>query len=251
MTDTGKDVHAVAVLRPLDPAMSPEDLLVYTARVSNPSNQANFETGAKLLAYCIKNKHWSVFEQGALTISIKCSRVIAAQLLRHRGFTFQEFSQRYAVVPPEFRWSRPRRQGLKNRQVGGETLAPEIRTLVTGVFEKHERAAASDYKMLTEAFGVAREVARDLLPLSVETHLYVHGTVRQWIHYCAARMEEHAQEEHQQIAKECWAIVKEFFPETWAAVEDLSPSHTPTPSGSTPSPCPSTSTTSVSIPENS
>lgn len=210
----------VAITQPCIPGISTaEELLVYTARVSSPQNQLDTETGPRLLRYCIRNHHWSVFEQASVTMEIECSRAIAAQILRHRGFTFQEFSQRYSEVQPVFHWAEPRGQGKSNRQAGEVEAAEGMRVAVIMSQEMTEDDALVEYRNLLGE-GVAREVAREVLPLSIGTRLYVNGTIRQWIHYCDVRMEGHTQIEHRRIATECWEVLKELFPVTCAAVEE-------------------------------
>lgn len=184
-----------------------EDLIVYAARVSNPANQENTNTGPKLLAYCMTNGHWSVFEQASFTVEIKTSRAIAAQILRHRSFTFQEFSQRYAVVE-EMEPVELRRQGTKNRQ-GGEEIMDDPH-LIKSV-EQATKQSMSIYKSLIDQ-GVSKESARMILPLTVQTTLYMNGTVRSWIHYLRQRLDMHAQKEHRLIAEEIKKIFNTQFP---------------------------------------
>lgn len=189
--------------------LTAEELIVYCARVSNPSNQLNVETGEKLLRYCLRNGHWSIFETASMTVEIETSRAIAAQILRHRSFTFQEFSQRYAVAT-EFEPVELRSQDLKNRQGSGEVVDPEIKhwwgaingdataqAVVQDVLHSSERT----YKRLIEA-GVSKETARMVLPLCTRTTLYMTGSVRSWIHYFEQRCSPHAQKEHRLLAEE-------------------------------------------------
>jgi thymidylate synthase (FAD) len=185
-----------------------EQLLVFCARISNPANQLNTETGAKLLAYCIKNKHWSVFEQADMTVEIKTSRAISAQILRHKSFSFQEFSARYSEVstvePLEWRM-----QGKTNRQVGdGEVdLTPELASKVRDA----QVSAQVVYKNLIAA-GVAKECARMVLPMNSSTTIYAKGSVRSWIHYLEVRCSEHTQKEHRDIALAIRDIFSAQFP---------------------------------------
>lgn len=199
---------------------SAEDLLVYTARVSNPSNQLNLDTGPRLLRYCIKHGHWSVFEQASMTVEIKTSRAIAAQILRHRSFCFQEFSQRYAVATE----SEPielRSQDTKNRQGSGEVFDPEIPALqakASDVISKTIDLSFLVYDQLIAA-GVSKETARFVLPLSTQTTLYMTGSVRSWIHYFQQRCSDHAQKEHRLIALQIRdEIFKLEFPHTYEAL---------------------------------
>lgn len=185
-----------------------EDLMVYCARVSNPSNQLNTATGAKLLAYCIQHGHWSVFETASMTVEITTSRAIAAQILRHRSFSFQEFSQRYSEAPG-FEEVELRKQAASNRQSSTEVIQkgefPEI------VMRQALAAAEKAYAGLLD-MGVARECARMVLPLATTTTLYMTGSVRSWIHYLAQRLDEHTQKEHRLIAEQVQTIFAAQFP---------------------------------------
>ena len=204
--------------------LTPEQLIVYIARVSNPSNQMNHETADKLIRYLIKNKHWSPFEHVSMTIEIKTSRAIAAQILRHRSFSFQEFSQRYAEVT-EFEPFELRKQAEKNRQSSSEVFNPEINALLGGKKEKALARVAwllhqcqDAYKLLIEA-GVAKESARMILPLTTQTTIYMTGTIRSWIHYLDIRCDEHTQLEHREIAESIKEIFIQQFPEISKALE--------------------------------
>ena len=184
-----------------------EDLIVYAARVSNPSNQLNTETGAKLLRYCIQHGHWSVFETASMTLEITTSRAISAQLIRHRSFTFQEFSQRYAVAT-DFEPVELRKQAQNNRQSSSEIIEDEhCYTLLGEAFYRAETV----YNDLLAA-GVARECARMVLPMATQTTLYMTGSVRSWIHYFQQRCSEHAQKEHRLIAEAARDIFNQQFP---------------------------------------
>lgn len=188
-----------------------EDIIVYCARVSNPSNQLNIDTGAKLLNYCVKHGHWSIFEQVDMTVEIKTSRAIAAQILRHKTFSFQEFSQRYAEVQ-EFEDIELRMQGKTNRQVGDEVVNPELdNELASSLIEQHVEASKTLYNRLIEC-GVAKECARMVLPLNVQTTLYMKGNIRSWIHYLQLRTKEDTQKEHRLIAEEIKKIFINEFP---------------------------------------
>ena len=196
-----------------------EQLMAYIARVSNPSNQDN-EKYAGLLKYCIKHNHWSVFEQSTMTLEIETTRAIAAQILRHRSFTFQEFSQRYAssndlgdINLPELR-----KQDLKNRQNSTDDLDPEI-------VDKFERqmitlfsSAKSLYTQMLDA-GVAKECARMVLPLCTPTRIYMTGSCRSWIHYINLRSAHGTQKEHMEIAEGCRKVFTEQFPAVSEALE--------------------------------
>lgn len=198
----------------IDGIKTAEELIVYCARVSNPSNQLNTETGPKLINYCIRNKHWSIFEQASMCVEIKTSRAIAAQILRHKSFSFQEFSQRYAEVfaLEQLEW---RLQGKTNRQVGDENveLPIELNQLVSDA----QLACLKAYGSLVQS-GVAKECARMVLPLNTETTLYMNGTIRSWLHYFEVRCDTHTQKEHRDIALAIRELFKSQFPVISAAL---------------------------------
>jgi thymidylate synthase (FAD) len=184
-----------------------EETMAYIARVSNPANQDN-PNYAKLLKYCIQHNHWSVFEQSTMTLEIETNRGIAAQILRHRSFTFQEFSQRYAdssllgdIPVPELR-----RQDTKNRQNSIDDLDPRKRAYMEGMIEIHFKEAQDLYNKLLES-GVAKECARFVLPLATPTRIYMTGSCRSWIHYINLRSANGTQKEHMEIAE----AVKKIF----------------------------------------
>ena len=194
--------------------------IAYCARVSNPSNQGN-DSFDGLLKYCIKHKHWSIFEQAFMTLEIETSRAIAAQILRHRSFTFQEFSQRYAdssllgekIPIPEFR-----RQDTKNRQNSIDDLdAFEVQRLEMQTQTLFDSAMALYQQMLDK--GVAKECARMVLPLAVPTRMYMSGSLRSWMHYIDLRSANGTQKEHMEIAIACKEIFSEQFPTIGAALE--------------------------------
>ena len=190
-----------------------EETMGYVARVSNPKNQDNPKV-AGLLSYCIKHGHWSVFEQAHLTVEIETTRGLAAQILMHRSFTYQEFSQRYAdssmlgeVIPlPELR-----RQDDNNRQNSIDDLDPFIVQDSDLKMQRHFVEGMKLYKEMLDA-GVAKECARFVLPLATPTKLYMTGSVRSWIHYINLRSAHGTQKEHMQIAENCRAIFNEQFP---------------------------------------
>ncbi len=196
-----------------------EKTMAYIARVSNPSNQDN-EKYAGLLRYCIKHNHWSVFEQSSMTLEIETTRAIAAQILRHRSFTYQEFSQRYAASTtlgdidlPELR-----RQDEKNRQNSTDDLDPEV----VEKLNKQMITLFSSSKALYESMlkqGVAKECARFVLPLATPTRIYMTGSCRSWIHYINLRSAHGTQKEHMDIANACRAIFVEQFPAVSEALE--------------------------------
>jgi thymidylate synthase (FAD) len=199
---------------------NPEETMAYIARVSNPANQDNpsFEG---LLKYCIKHGHWSVFEQAFLTVEIETTRAIAAQILRHRSFTYQEFSQRYAdssllaeAIPvPELR-----RQDTKNRQNSIDDLDPEFVELSTRQIDTYFKQGMSLYQHLLDC-GVAKECARMVLPLATPTRIYMTGSCRSWVHYITLRSANGTQKEHMEIANACKEIFCEQFPTVGKALE--------------------------------
>ena len=196
-----------------------EQHIAYCARVSNPNNQDN-EKFAGLLKYCIKHQHWSIFEQAFMTLEIETTRGIAAQVLRHRSFTFQEFSQRYAstelltnIELPELR-----RQDDKNRQNSIDDLDPEVVDKLNRQMVTLFSSANSLYKQMLE-LGVAKECARFVLPLATPTRMYMSGSIRSWIHYIELRGANGTQKEHMDIALSCKEIFKKEFPIISEALE--------------------------------
>ena len=196
-----------------------EKTMAYIARVSNPANQDN-ENYAKLLAYCIKHNHWSVFEQSSMTLEIETTRGIAAQILRHRSFTFQEFSQRYAdssllgeIPVPELR-----RQDTKNRQNSIDDLSDDMKRDLWLKINDHFQEAMQLYKELLDK-GVAKECARFVLPLATPTRIYMTGSCRSWIHYINLRSAHGTQKEHMDIALACKEVFKQQFPSVAEALE--------------------------------
>lgn len=190
--------------------LSPEELIVYVARVSNPANQLNSETADRLLAYLIKSGHWSPFEMADMCVEIVTSRGIAQQLLRHRSFSFQEFSQRYAKVT-EFEPVQLRYQAEKNRQSSTDALDE---TDATYFNQRVQQLLESSQELYNEMLdnNVAKECARFILPLTTQTRLYMKGNIRSWIHYLEPRCSKHTQLEHRQIALEIREIFKLHFP---------------------------------------
>jgi thymidylate synthase (FAD) len=190
-----------------------EKLIAYCARVSNPNKQNN-ENYAKLLKYCIDHKHFSIFEQSFMTMEINTTRGLAAQILRHRSFTFQEFSQRYAdttLLAEDIPVFELRRQDTKNRQNSIDDISDELRVKWNTKIREHFAKAKSIYDDMIKD-GVAKECARFVLPLATPTRLYVSGTVRSWIHYIDLRSANGTQKEHMDIANECKQIFTEQFP---------------------------------------
>lgn len=208
--------------------MTPEELIVYIARVSNPGNQMNTETSDKLIRYLIGHKHVSPFEQADMGVEIITSRAIAQQIIRHWSLSVQEFSQRYAEVT-DMEPVQIRRQADKNRQSSSEEFDPmlKFRDQITGEpFETHAGSAVYHhiessqilYKALLEA-GVAKESARMILPLTTQTKMYLKGNIRDWMHYLGERTKDHTQLEHRQIAVEIQKIFIENFPMISKALE--------------------------------
>ncbi len=190
-----------------------EKLMAYCARVSNPNNQDS-DNYAKLLKYCIDHQHWSIFEQAFLTLQIETSRGIAAQILRHRSFTFQEFSQRYAdttVLADEIPLFELRRQDNKNRQNSVDDISDEIKSKWGMKIREHFAKSKALYDGMI-ADGIAKECARFILPLAIPTRLYVSGSIRSWIHYIQLRSSNGTQKEHMIIANECKKIFIDQFP---------------------------------------
>ena len=197
-----------------------EQTMAYIARVSNPNNQEN-PNYAGLLKYCIKHNHWSVFEQATMTLEIETTRGIAAQILRHRSFTFQEFSQRYAdtnLIAEDIPLPELRRQDTKNRQNSTDDLPADLKIELYSKIQDHFDAAQNLYKELLEA-DVAKECARFVLPLATPTRLYMTGSVRSWLHYIDLRSAHGTQKEHMQIAEEVRCIFTCQFPAVSAALE--------------------------------
>lgn len=197
--------------------LTAEELTVYIARVSNPSNQTNTDTAPKLLAYCIRNGHWSVFEHVHMTVEIETSLAIATQILRHRSFTFQQFSQRYADVSKLGDILEPFELRMKavggNRQGSSAEVADSIRA-------DNNQIAVGNYLGLL-AHGVAPESARFVLPQCTKTRLYMTGNLRSWIHYLTQRLEPHAQKEHREVAESILVHFKRQFPITYEACSTI------------------------------
>jgi thymidylate synthase (FAD) len=187
-----------------------EKVMGYCARVSNPSNQENHDTASKLLRYCIKHRHWSIFEMSSMCLEIHTTRAISAQVLRHRSFSFQEHSQRYAPAM-DVDLPRLRRQDLKNRQNSIDDIDPMDEMFLTGKIDQHFREAQDLYQQLLDK-GVAKECARAVLPLNTTTRLYMSGTIRSWLHYIDLRSWHGTQWEHTQIALNALEILKEQLP---------------------------------------
>ncbi len=193
-----------------------EKLIAYMARVSNPDNQDNPES-ERLIRYLIKHKHWSPFEMVNMCVQIETTRSVAAQILRHRSFSFQEFSQRYAQVAEPSMIPQLRRHDEKNRQNSVDDLdfytVKDFTVKINSLFELSE----SLYNEMLQA-GVAKECARDILPLSTPTKLYMNGTLRSWLHYCDLRCGNGTQYEHKLIADQVKDLIEQEFPTIYAAM---------------------------------
>jgi thymidylate synthase (FAD) len=211
---------SVSHSRNIEGVKTAEEFIAYTARVSNPTNQINNETAPKLLAYLVKHSHWSPFEMVNVCIEIKTTRDIGRQILRHRSFSFQEFSQRYAEVNDNFEFREARIQDLKNRQ---NSLPIDNDSTLSGVWEEIQRKVAiqarDSYNKAIE-LGIAKEQARAVLPEGMtKSTMYMSGTLRSWIHYCQLRMANGTQLEHQLVAIACWKIITEEFPSLNTLIE--------------------------------
>ena len=194
-----------------------EELIAYMARVSNPANQNNTETSQRLIRYLIEHKHWSPFEMVNMCVEINTTRSIAAQILRHRSFSFQEFSQRYAEamgsgVVPELR-----RQDTKNRQNSIDDLDYLRQDLYSAKIQHLFDESYRLYEQMLEE-GIAKECAREVLPLATPTRLYMNGTIRSWIHYCQLRCANGTQEEHRIIATGVYKLLQEHLPNVCAVL---------------------------------
>ena len=197
-----------------------EQTMAYVARVSNPNNQEN-PNYAKLLGYCIKHQHWSVFEQAYMTLEINTTRGLAAQILRHRSFTYQEFSQRYAdssLLSEEIPLPELRRQDTKNRQNSIDDIDDFTKQRFEILIRRYFDQGMDLYREMLDN-GIAKECARFVLPLAVPTKLYMTGSVRSWVHYITLRSANGTQREHMDIAKACRDIFIDQFPTCAEALE--------------------------------
>ena len=197
-----------------------EKHMAYCARVSNPNNQDN-ENYAGLLRYCIKHQHWSIFEQAFMTLEINTTRGLAAQILRHRSFTFQEFSQRYAdtnLLDTNIPLPELRRQDTKNRQNSIDDIPEDQSKMLLGRIQNYFNEGLDLYNELLRE-GIAKECARFVLPLATPTRIYMSGSVRSWMHYIDLRSGHGTQKEHMDIANACKTIFTEQFPTVSEALE--------------------------------
>lgn len=213
------EAKVIGVTKPVvDFIPDSEGIISYAARVSAPRNQTNFDTAEKLLNYCIKNSHWSVFETVSLTMEIKCPRDIARQILRHRSFSFQEFSQRYAEAT-EFITRECRMQDLKNRQNSSHT---EDDSMMDWWYDSQVNLLEDIRSLYEEALnkGVAKEVARVILPEGLTmSSMYMNGTLRSWLHYIDLREKNGTQLEHIEVAKKCKEVIKDYFPSIMSSIK--------------------------------
>jgi thymidylate synthase (FAD) len=216
------NVNLIAISKPTayTDCYNAEQLVAYAARVSNPANQSNTKTASKLVRYLIKENHWSPLEMVHMTMEIKTTRDISRQILRHRSFSFQEFSQRYAESETFIYDREARTQDLKNRQNSVDCVDPGFQEQFTMSQKKVLDFAYKEYNKALDS-GVAKEQARALLPEGLTgTTLYMAGSLRSWIHYCDLRMANGTQKEHMKIARQCWEVIKQHFPDIVAAVEE-------------------------------
>lgn len=213
-------VNLIALSKPsaITGCNTANELIAYTARVSNPANQGNLETAPKLVRYLIKENHWSPFEMVHMTLEINTTRDIARQILRHRSFAFQEFSQRYAVSEG-FELRDCRLQDTTNRQNSVDTDDRELH--VAWLWKQAEllRETKEVYQWALDK-GIAKEQARSVLPEgNTQSTLYMSGSLRSWIHYCQLRMEGGTQKEHREVATLCWKIIEGHFPDVAVGLE--------------------------------
>ena len=197
-----------------------EKHMAYCARVSNPNNQDN-DNYAGLLRYCIKHQHWSIFEQAFMTLEINTTRGLAAQILRHRSFTFQEFSQRYAdtnLLDTNIPLPELRRQDTKNRQNSIDDIPEDQSKMLLGRIQNYFNEGLDLYNELLRE-GIAKECARFVLPLATPTRIYMSGSVRSWVHYIDLRSGHGTQKEHMDIANACKTIFTEQFPTVSEALQ--------------------------------
>ena len=212
---TQREVHTAKFVNITPDA---ERHMAYCARVSNPSNQNNHETAPRLLRYCIKHQHWSIFETASMQVEIETTRAVAAQILRHRSFSFQEFSQRYSSVDQLGTFGVPhlRSQDLKNKQASHDDLDPAFTDLMEKKIQTLYNESLDLYEYMLHK-GVAKECARSILPLGTPTRLYMSGSIRSWIHYIQIRAGIETQLEHRLIAEEVKEIFAEQLPDVFEA----------------------------------
>lgn len=205
-------VKVVSVTQPIDESLDHEQIIAYCARVSNPNNQGNTETMPKLLKYLQDNKHWSPFEMAHAVLEIETSRGISPQILRHRSFSFQEFSQRYQSVDDSgVVIYAARRQDKKNKQNSIDDLPDDVKREWQDRQLQNWRSSFEHYSWALDN-GIAKECARFILPLGSKTRLYMSGTIRSWMHFLETRTHESTQKEHRDIALACREALREHFP---------------------------------------
>jgi thymidylate synthase (FAD) len=205
-------VALISYSKPSEGGDTLQDLVAYCARVSNPANQANKETNEKLIQYLIRNHHWSPLEMVSICLEIETTRDIARQILRHRSFSFQEFSQRYAVADLDFENREARLQDKKNRQSSIEIEDEELETEWENMQNLVSHQATNAYKWALEK-GIAKEQARAVLPEGMtKSRLYMNGTLRSWVHYIQLRSGNGTQKEHREVAIECARVIESIFP---------------------------------------
>uniref|UniRef100_A0A6C0JJ34 Thymidylate synthase n=1 Tax=viral metagenome TaxID=1070528 RepID=A0A6C0JJ34_9ZZZZ len=205
-------VSLISYSKPPSEDKSLQDLVAYCARVSNPSNQNNTETNEKLIRYLTKNNHWSPLEMVNICLEIETTRDIARQILRHRSFSFQEFSQRYAVADLGFEFKEARLQDAKNRQNSNETDDYKLKDTWETIQERVSETAETAYKWAIEN-GIAKEQARAVLPEGMTvSRMYMNGTLRSWVHYIQLRSGNGTQKEHREVAIKCAEVIDSIFP---------------------------------------
>jgi len=219
------EVNLVGITQPIgvEGVTTANELIAYAARVSNPGNQNNEKTAPKLLRYLIRENHWSPFEMVSVTMEIKTTRDISRQIIRHRSFSFQEFSQRYAVSEGFIQDREARKPHPTNRQLSMVDEDAGRQQTAQDMFSEMQsevvRVAREQYELALDA-GIAKEQARALLPEGLtETTLYMAGTLRSWLHYCELRRGHGTQKEHIEVADACWDVLKTHFPDVCKAVE--------------------------------
>ena len=214
-------VKLIGITAPFAGHNSAEDMIVYMARVSNPSNQSMTRGDEKLIRYLIKNQHWSPFEMVNVVMEINTTRDIARQILRHRSFAFQEFSQRYADPTKDlgFELREARLQDTTNRQNSIETDDKELQDKWNLMQQTLINNAEHAYNWAIDN-GIAKEQARAVLPEgNTQSRMYMNGTLRSWIHYCELRRSNGTQKEHMEVANDCWKIISDKFPNVARALE--------------------------------
>jgi thymidylate synthase (FAD) len=205
-------VQLISYSQSTDPDQSLQDMVAYCARVSNPANQGNTETNEKLIRYLIKNHHWSPLEMVSVCLEIETTRDIARQILRHRSFSFQEFSQRYAVADLGFEYKEARIQDTKNRQNSIETNDVSLQRQWITMQDKVADTAEAAYEWALEN-GIAKEQARAVLPEGMTvSRMYMNGTLRSWVHYIQLRSGNGTQKEHREVAMACMEAIAPIFP---------------------------------------